>query len=96
MNHQSECLIVCTQGFHLLIVISTPEEHRLEGNVVDLSNAFRYLTIDISAEYAVPRSRLTLDSPNLAGSYNGVSKDLANIATKASSFTHHLFCLQWY
>lgn len=62
-------------------LISRLDEHRLQGKVVDLSNAYRCIATDVITEYALPRSRLMLDSPDFAAGYNRVLRDFANIAT---------------
>ena len=62
-------------------LISRLEEHRLGGKVADLSNAYRCLATDVITEYALPRSRLMLDSPDFAAGYNHVLRDFTNIAT---------------
>ena len=50
-------------------------EHRLDGKVVDLSNAYRCLSSDVITEYAFPRSRFTLESPDFDA---GVHRALRN------------------
>ena len=61
-------------------LISRLDEHRLQGKVVDLSNAYRCIATDVITEYALPRSRLMLDTPDFAASYNRVLRNFANIA----------------
>lgn len=56
------------------------EEHQREAKTVDLSNAYRCLATDVITEYALPRSRLMLDSPDFAAGYNRVLRDFTNIA----------------
>ena len=62
-------------------LISRLDEHRLQGKVVDLSNAYRCIATDVITEYALPRSRLMLDTSDFAASYNRVLRNFANIAT---------------
>ncbi len=62
-------------------LISRLDEHRRQGKIADLSNAYRCLATDIITEYALPRSRLMLDSPNFAADYNRVLRNFAHIAT---------------
>ncbi|MCJ1454023.1 hypothetical protein MMC28_004373 [Mycoblastus sanguinarius] len=57
------------------------EEHRKGATKVDLSNAYRCLATDVITEYALPGSRLMLESPDFAASYNRVLKDFSHIAT---------------
>ena len=61
-------------------LVSRLDEHRLQGKVVDLSNAYRCLTTDVVTEYALPRSRLMLSSPDFAAGYNRVLRNFSNIA----------------
>lgn len=62
-------------------LISRLDEHRLQGKVVDLSNAYRCLATDVITEYSLPHSRSMLDSPDFAAGYNRVLRDFSNIAT---------------
>ncbi len=55
-------------------------EHRLQGKVVDLSNAYRCLSSDVITEYAFPRSRFTLESPDFNAGVNRVLRNFTNIA----------------
>ena len=67
-------------------LFSRLNEHRLQGKVVDLSNAYRCLATDVITEYALPRSRVMLDSPDFAAGYTPVLRNFSNIAT----WNHHI------
>ena len=62
-------------------LVSRLDEHRLQGKVVDLSNAYRCLTTDVVTGYVLPRSRSMLSLPDFAAGYNRVLRNFANIAT---------------
>jgi len=52
---------------------------KIEGKPVDISNAYRCLTTDITTDYAVPNTRNFLDHPNFAAVFNRVVRDTAGI-----------------
>ena len=60
-------------------LMSRLDDHRLQGKVVDLSNAFRCVAADIITEYALPRSRSMLDAPDFAVGYNRAVRDFVHL-----------------
>lgn len=53
------------------------EEHRREGKVVDISNAYRCFATDVISDYAAPESRDFLSAPDFAASFNRVLRDFS-------------------
>ncbi|KAF2190227.1 putative cytochrome P450 [Zopfia rhizophila CBS 207.26] len=55
------------------------EEHKDRGKAVDISNAFRCLATDIVTDYAAPRTRDFLSTPDFAAAFNRVLRDFSGL-----------------
>lgn len=55
------------------------EEHRKEGKVVDISNAFRCFATDVISDYAAPHSRDFLRTPDFSAAFNRVLRDFSEL-----------------
>lgn len=63
----------------MIKLIARLQEHKEKMDIVDLSNAYRCIAIDIISEYALPCSRLLLDTPDFAADEIRVLRDFARI-----------------
>ena len=55
------------------------EEHKLGRKSVDISNAYRCLATDVVTEYAAPRTRNFLGTPDFAAAFNRVLRDFSEL-----------------
>lgn len=55
------------------------EEHRKEGKVIDISNAYRCLATDVISDYAAPHTRDFLGTPDFSASFNRVLRDFSEL-----------------
>lgn len=55
------------------------KEHGAEDKVIDISNAFRCLTTDVTTDYVVPKTRNYLAHPDFNAVFNRVVRDTAGI-----------------
>lgn len=53
------------------------QEHREEGKVVDISNAYRCYATDVISAYAAPHSRDFLSTPDFSAAFNRVLRDFS-------------------
>ena len=56
------------------------EEHRKNGQTVNLSNAFRSLAMDVVSEYALPSPRRLLDHPTLGSEHALFLRNITHIS----------------